>query len=299
MQLGGDVVIVTGAGAGMGREHALLLGSLGARVVVNDVGVGLQGQDLGERPADEVVRLIVEAGGEAVADENSVATEEGADRLVRTALDTFGRVDAVVNNAGILRDRTFGKMSMDELRAVLEVHLVGSFLVTQKAWPHFRSQGYGRVVMTTSGAGLYGNFGQANYAAAKMGMVGLARTLAVEGARDGIKANSLSPAARTRMSNDTLEEEFAQALDPALVSPVVALMVSRECPWTGQTIAAGGGRVALVNISETPGYVNTRLTVDDLIANLDKVHDEAGSFTPDGVPAQADFLLAQIKAGAA
>jgi NAD(P)-dependent dehydrogenase (short-subunit alcohol dehydrogenase family) len=294
MDFSGDVVVVTGAGAGMGREHALLLGRLGARVVVNDVGVGLQGQETGERPGDEVVRLITEAGGIAVADTHSVATEDGAAGIIATAIDTFGRVDAVVNNAGILRDRTFGKMSIDELRAVLEVHLIGSFLVTQAAWPHFREQQHGRVVLTTSGAGLYGNFGQANYAAAKMALVGLARTLAVEGARDGIKANSLSPAARTRMSDSTLEEDFASRLDPALVSPAVAVMAHRDCPWTGETIAAGGGRVARVVISETPGFVDTDLTADSLMANLAAVFEPAGSIVPDGVPAQAEFLLARI-----
>jgi NAD(P)-dependent dehydrogenase (short-subunit alcohol dehydrogenase family) len=295
MDFKGDVVVVTGAGAGMGREHALLLGRLGARVVVNDVGVGLQGQELNERPAEEVVRLIREAGGEAVADTHSVSTEDGAAGLIETAISRFGQVDAVVNNAGILRDRTFAKMSVDEFIAVFNVHLLGAFLVTKAAWPHMREQGHGRVVVTTSGAGLYGNFGQTNYASAKMGLIGFARTLAVEGARDDIKVNALSPAARTRMSNDTLEEEFARRLDPSLVSPVVALLSHRDCPWTGETIAAGGGRVGRVYVAETPGYVNHELTVDNLTANLDRVFDQAGSFIPDGVPAQADFLLELLR----
>ena len=296
MNFDGDVVVVTGAGTGLGREHALLLGRLGARVVVNDVGATLTGESLGERPADEVVRTIVEAGGEAVANSDSVSTPEGAEGIIRTAIDAFGRIDGVVNNAGILRDRTFAKMTIEEFRAVLEVHLVGAFLVTKAAWPHMREQKHGRIVMTSSGAGLYGNFGQANYAAAKGALVGLVRTLAVEGARDGIKANALSPAGRTRMSDSTLEEEFATRLDPSLVSPAVAMMVHRDCPWTGETIAAGGGRVGRVFIAETPGYVNPDLTVDDLVAHQDQIFDQSSIFIPDGVPAQADYLLALIKA---
>ncbi|MCU1578081.1 MAG: putative short-chain dehydrogenase [Rhodoglobus sp.] len=296
MDFNGDVIVVTGAGTGLGREHALLLGRLGARVVVNDVGATLTGESLGERPADEVVRTILEAGGQAVANNDSVSTEEGAMGIIKTAIDTWGRVDGVVNNAGILRDRTFAKMSLDEFRAVIDVHLVGAFLVTKAAWPHFREQGHGRVVATTSGAGLYGNFGQANYAAAKMALVGFVKTLAVEGARDGIKANALSPAGRTRMSDATLEEEFASRLDPSLVSPAVAMMMHRSCPWSGETIAAGGGRVGRVFVAETPGYVNPNLTVDDLVAHQDVIFDQSTTFVPDGVPAQADYLLGLIKA---
>jgi len=296
MDFAGDVVAVTGAGNGIGREHALLLARLGARVVVNDTGVSLTGESAGDSPGEAVVREILAAGGQAVADTHSVATADGAEGIIQTALTAFGAIHAVVNNAGILRDRSFAKMTEDDFDAVIVVHLKGAFLVSKAAWPHFREQSYGRIVVTTSGAGLYGNFGQANYSAAKLGLVGLAKTLAIEGAKNNIKANVISPAARTRMSEDVLDPESHRLLTPDLVSPAVAVLTHRDCPWTGEIIAAGGGRVARPYIAETAGYATAGLTPDGILANIPAVFDTTGQIVPESVGEEAEFLLSVLKA---
>ena len=200
----GKVAIVTGAGGGLGRQHALLLASRGARVVVNDLGGSVRGDGSDKGPAETVVGEITDLGGEAVADGSSVATPEGGEALVNTAIDAFGRVDIVINNAGILRDKTFHNMTPDLLEPVIDVHLKGAFYVTRPAWIKMREQGYGRVVNTSSNSGILGNFGQSNYGAAKMGLVGLTRVLAAEGAKYNIKVNAIAPLARTRMTEDLL-----------------------------------------------------------------------------------------------
>ena len=215
----GKVAIVTGAGGGLGREHSLLLASRGALVVVNDVGGAVDGSGSDAGPGQHVVDEIKAAGGEAVLDTNSVATPEGGAAIVQTALDTFGRIDIVVNNAGILRDKSFHNMGPDLVDPVLDVHLRGAFYVTQPAWVHMREQSYGRVVVTASSAGLFGNFGQANYGAAKMGLVGLAHVLAQEGERNNIKVNAIAPTAGTRMTREIFGDELADKLAPGLVSP--------------------------------------------------------------------------------
>ena len=266
----GRVVVVTGAGGGLGRSHALLLGRNGARVVVNDLGTSLDGLGGETEAADIVVGEIVAAGGEAVASRDDVATEEGGASVVERALESFGQIDAVVNNAGILRDRTFHKMSGDEWDAVLKVHLYGAFNVTRAAMPHFREQEYGRIVVTTSVTGLYGNFGQANYGAAKLGLVGLVNTLAVEGRARNILANAVSPLARTRMSIDILDEEF----DPEFASVLVAYLVSEECTTSGEIVHAAAGRYTRVRYAESRGveFADTP-TVDALAGRWDELMD--------------------------
>ncbi len=247
------VAIVTGAGGGLGRAHALLLAERGARVVVNDLGGARDGSGAGASMADAVVAEIKAAGGDAVANYDGVHTWEGGEAIVQTALDTYGRVDIVVNNAGILRDTSFTNLAQDALDAVLKVHLYGAFHVTHAAWSVMREQAYGRVVMTTSGSGLYGNFGQANYAAAKLGLVGLTRTLAIEGAKYNIAVNAIAPAATSRMTEDVFPEALLDKFDPAFVSPLVALLASEASHASGNIYSVGGGHYARVALLEGAG----------------------------------------------
>jgi NAD(P)-dependent dehydrogenase (short-subunit alcohol dehydrogenase family) len=249
----GRVAVVTGAGGGLGRSHALLLASRGARVVVNDLGGSRDGTGGGSEMADQVVQEITDAGGEAVANYDGVHTWEGGQAIVRTAVDTWGRCDIVVNNAGILRDVTFAKMEQEQMDLVIKVHLYGGFHVTRAAWPHMREQQYGRVVNTTSGSGLYGNFGQSNYSAAKLGLVGLTRTLALEGAKYGINANVIAPVAASRMTEDIMPPQLLEQLQPENVSPLVGYLASEACTDTGRIFSVGGGYVARVAIVEGPG----------------------------------------------
>ena len=278
----GKVAIITGAGGGLGREHALLLASRGAQIVVNDLGGGVAGGDSGDLgPAEQVVKEIEAAGGVAVADGNSVATPEGGEAIVQTALDAFGRVDIVINNAGILRDKTFHNMTPEFVDPVLDVHLRAAFWVTKPAWIKMREQGYGRIVNTASNSGILGNFGQSNYGAAKMGLVGLTRVLAAEGAKYNIKANALAPVARTRMTEDILGP-LADKLDPKLVSPIVAWLVHEDCPVTGEIYSAAGGRIARFFIGLTEGYYNADLTLEDVRDNFDQIRNEDGYIVPSG-----------------
>ena len=247
------VAIVTGAGGGLGRSHAMLLASRGAKVVVNDLGGSVDGSGAGSAAADKVVDEIKAAGGEAVANYDSVNSEDGAANIVKTALDAFGRVDIIVNNAGILRDVTFHKLSKEQWDSVLSVHLEGTMLVTRAAWPVMREAGYGRIVNTTSAAGLYGNFGQANYAAAKLGIVGLSRTLAHEGAKYNIRTNVISPVAKSRMTEGILPPPVLDQLKPEYVSALVAYLASEEFESTGQVYAVGAGYVSRVAVVEGKG----------------------------------------------
>jgi NAD(P)-dependent dehydrogenase (short-subunit alcohol dehydrogenase family) len=275
----GKVAIVTGAGGGLGREHALLLASRGAQLVVNDLGGAVDGTGASAGPAQKVVEEIEAAGGVAVADTNSVASKEGGEAMVQTALDAFGRVDIVINNAGILRDKSFANMTDELWDAVLDVHLRGAMCVTRAAWPHLREQNYGRVVCTSSSAGIFGNFGQTNYGAAKMGLVGFTRALAQEGAKYNIKANAIAPVAKTRMTEDILGP-LVDKLDPALVAPVVAWLVHEDCPVSGDIFSVGGGRVARIFVAEGPGYFKKDLSVEDVRDNWEAVVLEEGYVIP-------------------
>jgi NAD(P)-dependent dehydrogenase (short-subunit alcohol dehydrogenase family) len=274
LRFNGRVAIVTGAGQGLGRQHALELAARGAKVVVNDLGGALDGSGASAGPADAVVEEIKKNGGEAVANNDDVATAEGAQAIVRTALDTFGKIDIVVNNAGILRDKSFKNMAPEEFDQVIAVHLRGSFLVTHAAWPHLREQAYGRVVMTSSPAGLFGNFGQANYSSAKMGLVGLTKTLAAEGAKYNIKVNAIAPIAWTRMTEEMFPPEYKDKLSVELVTPVVAWLVHESNEGTGETYSVGGGRVARVFVAEGPGHTSQDgLSAEDVRDNWQQINE--------------------------
>lgn len=226
----GRVAIVTGAGAGLGREYALLLASRGAKVVVNDLGGAHNGEGASTRAADLVVNEIKAKGGEAVPNYNSVVD---GDKVVETAIKTYGRVDIVINNAGILRDRSILKISEQDWNLVNDVHLKGSFKVTQAAWPYMKKHNYGRIIMTSSNSGIYGNFGQANYSAAKMGLVGLANTVAIEGLKNNIHCNVIVPTAASRMTEGILPDILFNELKPQLIAPVVAYLCHESCEDSG------------------------------------------------------------------
>ena len=285
------VAIITGAGGGLGREHALLLASRGAQIIVNDLGGAIDGTggDLG--PAARTAKEINDLGGVAIADGNSVATAEGGKAMVQAALDAFGRIDIVINNAGILRDKTFHNMTPDLWQAVIDVHLTGAYNVTQAAWSHMRDAKYGRVVNTSSNSGILGNFGQANYGAAKMGLVGFTRVLAAEGAKYNIKVNALAPVAKTRMTEELLGG-LADKLDPKLVSPIVAFLVHEDCPVSGEIYSAAGGRIARMFIGLCEGFYDPNLSLEQVRDNFAQIRDEKGYIVPNG---PADEFAALVK----
>jgi NAD(P)-dependent dehydrogenase (short-subunit alcohol dehydrogenase family) len=276
----GRVAIVTGAGGGLGRSHALLLADRGAKVVVNDLGGSRDGSGGGSDMADAVVTEIVDAGGEAVANYDGVHTWEGGHAIVQSAIDAFGRIDVVVNNAGILRDTSFAKLEAPQLDLVIKVHLYGSFHVARAAWPHLKDQGYGRIINTTSGSGLYGNFGQSNYSAAKLGLVGLTRTLAIEGAKYGITSNVIAPVARSRMTEDIMPPALLERLEPDYVSPLVAYLASEACTDSGRIFSVGGGYMARVAILEGEGATFDDVPTPDDVADA---WDRIGQVGPGAV----------------
>jgi len=248
------VAIITGAGGGLGRSHALLLASRGAKVLVNDLGGALDGSGSSASAAQRVADEITALGGRAVANHDSVATAEGGEAIVQAAIDAFGRVDIVINNAGILRDKAFHKMNADFIDAVIDVHLKGALFVSRPAFALMRAQGYGRIVNTSSASGLFGNFGQANYGAAKAGLAGLTRVLAIEGAEHGITVNAIAPIALTRMTEGILGD-LAAKVAPETVSPVVAYLTNEECSVNGHIYSVAGGRIARIFVAETNGVV--------------------------------------------
>jgi NAD(P)-dependent dehydrogenase (short-subunit alcohol dehydrogenase family) len=289
----GKVAIITGAGGGLGRSHALELARRGALVVVNDLGGSVDGSGSGTTAAQAVVDEITDGGGEAVANYDSVATPEGGKAIVQSALDAFGGVHIVINNAGILRDTSFKNMGPEQLEPVLDVHLKGAFYVTQPAWEHMRDQNYGRVICTASGAGIFGNFGQTNYGAAKMGLVGLTRVLAIEGAKYNIKANAIAPVAKTRMTEELLGP-LADKLEPKFVTPVVTYLVSEECSVTGEVYSVGGGRVARVFIGVTEGITDHELTAETVRDRLTDIRDEQGYAVPASLNEEMGLALKSL-----
>jgi NAD(P)-dependent dehydrogenase (short-subunit alcohol dehydrogenase family) len=276
------VAIITGAGGGLGKSHALLLASRGAAVVVNDLGGDPDGTGSGTSMAELTVKEIEQAGGKAVANFDSVTTPAGGKAIVQAALDAFGRVDIVVNNAGILRDKSFAKLAPEDLGAVLDVHLKGAFFVTQPAFALMKEQQYGRIIVTASAAGVFGNFGQTNYGAAKMGLVGLSNVLAVEGAKYNITSNVIAPLARTRLTEDLLGP-FGEKLKPEQISGLVAYLVSEECTLTHEIFSVGGGRVARVFVGLAKGWfggADSVPTPEDVRDHIDEISATEGFTIP-------------------
>lgn len=264
-------VIVTGAGNGLGKAYALELGSRGAKVVVNDLGGSVDGSGSASSPADDVVNEIIKNGGEAIANYDSVATKEGGESIVKSALDNFGTVDAVINNAGILRDKSFANMSEDELSLILDVHLKGTFFVSQPAFKVMKENNYGRIVNVASPSGLFGNFGQSNYGAAKMGIVGLTNVLSIEGAKYNIKVNVIAPTAYTRMTEALLPEDVGKLFSAELVTPMVVYLASEACEPTHEIFGVAAGRFARIGIITHNGYVNTSATAEDISENIEEI----------------------------
>ena len=290
----GKVAVITGAGGGLGRQHALLLANRGALVVVNDLGGSVDGTGSSSSAAQKVVDEIKAAGGEAVANYDSVATVEGGESIVKTAIDTFGRIDIVINNAGILRDKSFHNMTSDLVDPVIDVHLKGAFNVTRPAWLHMREQGYGRIVSTSSAAGIFGNFGQTNYGAAKMGLVGFTRVLAVEGAKYNIKANAIAPLALTRMTEDIMGP-LGEKLAPELVSPITAWLAHEDCDVSGEVYSVGGGRVARVFIGETHGFYKDNHTVEDIRDNWANIRNTDKYIIPSNIGEETAYYIEVFK----
>ena len=272
-----QVVIVTGSANGLGKSHVLEFARRGARVVVNDLGGARDGSGGSSKAAQAVVEEIVGSGGEAIANAANVAEYDQVEAMVGQAIDKWGRIDVLVNNAGILRDKTFAKMDLADFQMVMDVHLKGSVNCTKAVWEHMRERQYGRIVMTTSSTGLYGNFGQSNYAAAKMALVGLMNTLGLEGHKYGIRVNALSPIAATRMTEDVIPENLLALLRPEAVTPAVIFMCSEDAP-SRQIIAAGAGGFAKVTIQEAPGIFlkPDSLDAENVAAGWDKIAETEG-----------------------
>ena len=286
----GKVAIITGAGGGLGRSHALELSRRGARIVVNDLGGSVDGSGGDAGPAAKVAQEINDLGGEAVASTDSVATAEGGKAIVQTAVDAFGTVDIVINNAGILRDKTFHNMTPELLEPVIQVHLLGAFYVTQPAWLIMREKGYGRVVNTSSNSGILGNFGQSNYGAAKMGLVGFTRVLANEGRKYNIKANAIAPVAKTRMTEELLGG-FGDKILPEEITPTVCYLAHEDCPVTGEVYSVAGGSVSRFFIVLTPGWYKNGHSVEDVRDNFDTIRNEDGYIVPEGPQDELGKLL--------
>ncbi len=295
LEFDGQVVIVTGAGNGIGRAHALEFARRGARVVVNDLGGAADGTGADESAAAKVVAEIVAAGGEAVANTDSVATEEGGARITQTALDAFGQVDVVIANAGILRDVSLGKLTTAQLDAVLDVHLRGSFFTCLPAFRWMKENGVaGRFVLTTSTSGLFGNFGQANYAAAKMGIFGLMRVLSIEGARSNIRANAIAPVAKTRLTVGSDVEDDLMA--PSRVTPIVVALSHPSSTVTGETFLSGWGVFARTFVAQAPGWIygDSAVSAEDVVAHWDQIRDAANAKEVPNGNAIGEWMAARL-----
>ena len=255
------VAVITGAGNGLGKSHALFLASRGARVVVNDLGGTVAGTGGSRAVADAVVKEITAVGGEAVANYDTVATQEGGQRVIHTALDAFGTVDILINNAGNVRDKSFAKMDLDDFRSLIDVHLMGAVYCTHAAWPIMREKGFGRVVMTTSSAGLYGNHGHTNYGTAKMALIGFMNSLKEEGQRYNITVNAIAPIALTRMSEPATTPQYAPLMKPEFVTAAVAWLCAPDNTDSGHIIQAGAGYYSKIEVREAAGALFDTQTI--------------------------------------
>ena len=290
------VVIVTGAGGGLGKSHALEFARRGAKVVVNDLGGAMDGSGGSSEAAEAVVAEIKEAGGEAIANGSSVTDDAGVDNMIKQTMDTYGRIDVLVNNAGVLRDKSFAKMEINDFTFVVDVHLFGTMKPTKAVWPIMKEQGYGRIMVTSSSSGLYGNFGQANYGAAKLGVVGFMNTLKLEGQKDNIHINALAPVAWTRMTENLMPAEMEDMLTPERVTPAVIFMCSEGAP-TGKIICAGAGAYTSAAIVETKGvYLGENPSAEDVAENwetISKIDDAAKALFQGGEQTGRMFELIQ------
>nr|WP_314137051.1 SDR family NAD(P)-dependent oxidoreductase [uncultured Brevundimonas sp.] len=295
MRFDGQVAIVTGAGGGLGREHALALAARGAKVVVNDLGGARDGSGGSATAAETVVAEIEAAGGEAMTNAASVTDAAAVQAMVNQIMAKWGRIDILVNNAGVLRDKSFAKMELEDFRFVVDVHLMGAVNCTKAVWEIMRGQNYGRIVMTTSSSGLYGNFGQSNYGAAKMALVGLMQTLSIEGAKNDIRVNCLAPTAHTRMTEDLGAALPLEALAPALVTPGLLYLVSRDAP-TRAILAAGAGGFERAYVTLTQGdFIAGDDAPEQVAARFDAISDRAGEIVPDMGAAQGMIELTKAK----
>ena len=290
------VVIVTGAGGGLGKSHALDFARRGARVVVNDLGGSVDGSAGTSEAAQGVVDEILAAGGTAIANGSSVTDDAGVANMISQTMDAFGRIDVLVNNAGVLRDKSFAKMEIDDFTFVVDVHLFGTLKPTKAVWPIMKEQGYGRIMVTSSSSGLYGNFGQANYGAAKLGVVGFINTLKLEGQKDNIHINALAPVAWTRMTSNLMPPEMEEMLKPEQVTPAVVFMCSENAP-TGKIICAGAGAFASAHIVETRGmYLGADPSAEQVAENweqISKLDDQAEALFQGGDQTRRFFELIQ------
>jgi len=296
----GQVAVITGSGGGLGKAYALLLAERGAKVVVNDLGGSFDGMGADTTPAQMVVDEIKASGGEAVANYDSVAEWESAQRIIQTAVDNFGRMDILINNAGILRDKSLAKMQIEDYHKIIAVHLDGTFFCTKAAYPFMKEQAYGRIVSTASSAGLYGNFGQVNYGSAKMGIAGMMNCVAQEGARYNINANTIVPTAGTRLTFTVMPEEAISNVKPEYVAPMVAWLCSKNCSESGKIFSAGGGYFSRVAVVEGAGVTfdpDKEMTVEMIDQSIEQINElkEAQEFS--SAMEQAATILSRMRPG--
>jgi NAD(P)-dependent dehydrogenase (short-subunit alcohol dehydrogenase family) len=310
-----QVAVITGAGGGLGKEYALLLASRGARIVVNDIGGSVTGDGSDSKAADAAAAEIRDLGGEAIADSHSVTTPDGGQAIIDAALDAWGRVDILINNAGIVSDAPFEEMTAERLEPLLDVHLRGAFHVTRPAWKVMREQAYGRILNTCSAAGILGSPGMSNYGSAKTGLIGLTRVLAAEVGSEDIKINAIAPIAYTRMLVHSLEGagqqddpaaqavlddlvgQYLKKLEPALVAPVAAFLTHRDCPVSGEIYTVGAGHVSRFFIGRTKGLYSPTLSIEQVRDQLDTIRDEADYTVPGGTADEMAELFAMLMAG--